>query len=160
MAPRSGATATSNRRAARCPVCACAPSCGGGLTVEFPLHEGSVSAAAGNLDTALLQLVADQPHPELGGGLFGLLQLPHRIDDERRLREVCCRLNAREMAPNDLPPHFGAWYPGRRGNNLGYVCFLPNALHSVQGIALNVAVSAMHRARWAGAMLPALGVRG
>jgi hypothetical protein len=132
---------------------------GRGLTAEFALREGAASAAVGDRHTALFQLVADQPHPELGGGLFCLLQLPHRLPDGRRLHQVCAQLNAMETAPHDLPPHFGAWCPGRLGDNVAYVSFLPNALHSVPGIAVNVAIWAMHRAQWAAAMLAAMGAR-
>ena len=46
---------------------------GMGLTAEFGLKADAVSAAAGDHETALWQLMADQPHPELGGGLFRLL---------------------------------------------------------------------------------------
>ncbi len=35
-----------------------------------------------------------------------------------------------EMAPHDLPPHFGAWCPRQLDNSPAYVTFLPNALHS------------------------------
>ncbi|GAB4040363.1 MAG: hypothetical protein Fur0014_10820 [Rubrivivax sp.] len=139
-------------------LCACTHD-GGGLTAEFALRDGAVSAAAGDRQTALFQLMADQPHPELGGGLFCLLQMPHRVGNEDRLHRICAQLNAMEMAPHDLPPHFGAWCPGRLGDNPAYVSFLPNALHAVAGIALNVAIWAMHRAQWAAAMLAAMGVR-
>lgn len=139
-------------------LCACTHN-GSGLTAEFALRDGAVSAAAGDRQTALFQLTADQPHPELGGGLFCLLQMPHRVGNEERLHRVCAQLNAMEMAPHDLPPHFGAWCPGRLGDNPAYVSFLPNALHAVSGIGLNVAIWAMHRAQWAAAMLAAMGVR-
>ena len=76
--------------------------------VKFGLNEGAVSAVAGDHKTALFQLMADQPHPELGGGLFCLLQMPHQLQDERRLNQVCLQLNNMEMAAHDLPPHFGA----------------------------------------------------
>ncbi len=130
-----------------------------GLTAEFGLAEGAQSAIAGHRRTALFQLMADQPHPELGGGLFCLLQMPHRVADEDRLQRICLQLNQMEMAPHDLPPHFGAWCPGRLGNNPAYVAFLPNALHAASGIAVNVALWAMNRAQWAHAMLASLGVR-
>lgn len=139
-------------------LCACTYD-GGGLTAEFALRDGAVSAAVGDRQTALFQLVADQPHPELGGGLFCLLQMPHRVGNEGRLHRVCAQLNAMEMAPHDLPPHFGAWCPGRLGDNPAYVSFLPNALHAVSGIGLNAAIWALHRAQWAAAMLAAMGVR-
>ena len=139
-------------------VCLC--STGGlGFTAEFGLEEGAISAGVGNHKTALFQLRADQPHPELGGGLFSLLQMPHQMDDDHRLHQVCLQLNKMEMAAHDLPPHFGAWCPGKMGNNPAYVSFFPNALHTVSGIAVNASIWAMNRAQWANAMLASLGVR-
>ncbi len=138
----------------------CACSSGGlGLTAEFGLSENAVSAAAGDTDTALFQLMADQPHPELGGGLFCLLQLPHELPDEERLRQICLQLNNMEMAAQDQPPHFGAWCEGKRGFNPAYVSFFPNDLHSAPGIALNAAFWALNRAQWANSVLASLGVR-
>ncbi len=88
-----------------------------------------------------------------------LLQLPHELPDEKRLDAVCAKLNQLEMKAIGLPPHFGAWCAGKRGNNPAYVCFIPNALYSVSGIALNAAVWAMNRARLANTMLAEMGVR-
>lgn len=132
---------------------------GQGLTAEFGLTEGAGTAMAGDHTTALFQLMADQPHPELGGGLFCLLQMPHQVRDEDRLAQICHRFNQMEMAAHDLPPHFGAWSPGRLGNNPAYVTFLPNALYAAKGIAVNTGFWAMNRAQWAHAMLLSLGVR-
>ena len=139
-------------------VCVCTTG-GMGLTAEFGLTEGAVSAVAGHHKTAPFQLAADQPHPELGGGLFCLLQMPHQLRDEKRLKQVCLQLNNMEMAAHDLPPHFGAWCPGKSGNNPAYISFLPNPLYSAPGIAVNAAFWAMNRAQWANAMLVSLGVR-
>ncbi len=139
-------------------ICVCTTG-GLGLTAEFGLTENAVSAAAGDHKTALFQLMADQPHPELGGGLFCLLQMPHQLRDEKRLQQVCLQLNNMEMAAHDLPPHFGAWCPGKLGNNPAYVSFYPNALYSAAGIAVNTGFWAMGRAHWANAMLASLGVR-
>ena len=139
-------------------ICVCTTG-GVGLTAEFPLKAGAISAAAGDHDTALWQLISDQPHPEVGGGLFCLLQMPHEFPDEASLHRALAQLNRMEMEPHDLPPHFGAWCAGRRGNNPAYVSFLPNALHSAAGIAVNVSIWAANRAQWADAMLAAQGVR-
>jgi len=138
-------------------LCVCTTG-GLGLTAEFGLSQGALSAAAGDHRTALLQLLADQPHPELGGGLFCLLQLPHQVADPGRLGQVCLQLNRMEMAAHDLPPHFGAWCPGRMGNNPAYVTFLPNSMRDISGVAVNLGFWAMNRAQWASAMLPAMGV--
>jgi hypothetical protein len=139
-------------------VCVCTTG-GLGLTAEFGLGKGPGTAMAGDHKTALFQLMAEQPHPELGGGLLCLLQMPHQVRDEERLAKICLQLNQMEMAAHDLPPHFGAWCPSRLGSNPAYVTFLPNALHSVSGIAVNTGVWAINRARWATAMLASLGAR-
>ncbi len=129
------------------------------LTAEFGLADGAVGAIAGDQKTALFQEMADQTHPELGGGLFCLLQMPHQIADERSLQQICVRLNNMEMAAHDLPPHFGAWCKGKLGNNPAYISFFPNALHTASGIAVNAGFWAMHRAQWANTMLASMDLR-
>ena len=137
-------------------ICVCTAG-GAGLTAEFPLAAGVVSAAAGNQETALFQLMTNQPHPEMGGGLFCLLQMPQQFGDSDRLQSICAQLNQLEMAAADLPPHFGAWCPGKLGGNPAYVSFLPNSLHCVPGIAVNTALWAANRANWANRMLVSMG---
>ena len=161
--PRRGASRWTERDLAQVEgylsrLCIC--NTGGlGLTAEFGLAQGAHSAMAGHRNTALFQLKAEEPHPELGGGLFCLLEMPHRVADEARLQRICLQLNQMEMAAHDLPPHFGAWCPGRLGNNPAYVTFLPNAMHSVGDIAVNAAFWALNRAEYANAMLASLGVK-
>jgi len=124
-------------------VCFC--NAGGvGLTAEFDLDEGAVSAGKRHR-TALFQIHSDQPHPFLGDGLFCLLQLPHHIGDESVLKDFVKALNGIEMQGGDMPPHFGAWCKNQSGDGIAYVSFLPNALHQ-PGIHINMVVWAMHRA--------------
>lgn len=130
----------------------------GGLSAEIGLQDGENGAVTGDLDTALWQLLGNQPHPEMGGGLCCLLQLPHQCPEVSRLDDVLVRLNQMEMAPTDLPPHFGAWCRGQIGNNPAYVSYLPNSLHSVSGIAVNMSFWALSRARWANGVLASLGI--
>jgi hypothetical protein len=94
-----------------------------------------------------------QPHPEFGGGLFYLLEMPQSIDNEVKLERVIASLNRHEMTGGDLPPHFGAWCVGGRGDNPAYVSFLPNALHATAGIATNMSIWAFNRAHLADALL-------
>ena len=137
----------------------CVSTAGGlGLTAEFSLRKNEVAAITGSRDTALWEISGDEFHPEFGGGLFCFLQMPHQVPDEPKLLAVLNRLNEAEMEPNDLPPHFGAWCPGRLGNNPAYVTFLPNALHSHDGVALDVSMWAARRAQIADAMLTAFGI--
>jgi hypothetical protein len=128
-----------------------------GFTAEFGLRPDATSAAAGHRMTALWQLEADEPHPELGGGLRCTLHLPHRVSREQ-LPKILADLNRREMAPRDQPPHFGAWCQGNLENSLAYVSFLPNVMHHTDGVALNVSIWALHRAHWADAYLASIGV--
>ena len=139
---------------------ACVCTTGGlGLTAEFGIRADEVSAGYGDHYTALWEMKADQPHPEMGSGLFCLLNMPHEIADAEELDEVLAELNRLEMQGNDLPPHFGAWCRGVRETNPAYVSFLPNALHRTNGIALNMSIWAMHRAQLADAMLATMGIR-
>lgn len=128
-----------------------------GLTAEFGLSKDSVSAVTGDTDTALFQLIGEQPHPELGGGLLCRLQLTHISSDKKRLNQVCVQLNNMEMAAHDLPPHFGAWCIGEH-DNLAYISFYPNRMHDISGIAINTGFWATSRAQWANAILASLGV--
>ena len=47
-------------------ICVCTTG-GKGLTAEFGLKSGAVSAGLGDHETALWQIMGDQPHPEFGG---------------------------------------------------------------------------------------------
>jgi len=131
----------------------------GGLTAEFGLRSDSISAIQGDQYTALWRLITEQPHPQAGGGLFCLLEMPHQTNNSAHLELIIERLNMMEMAPLDLPPHIGAWCSGTHGNNPAYVTFLPNFLHDKAGIAVNVSVWAVGRAQWANAMLASLGLK-
>jgi hypothetical protein len=139
-------------------LCVCTTG-GLGLTAEFGIRTGQVSAVAGHHYTALWQMKADQPHPEMGAGLFCLLTMPHEVDDTGRLDRILGELNRFEMQGNDLPPHFGAWCRGQRETNPAYFSFLPNSMHEVNGIAVNMSIRAMSRAQIADSMLLTLGVR-
>ena len=137
----------------------CVATDGGlGVTAEIPLSANAMSAISGDGDTALLEIKADQPHPELGGGLFILLQMPNRTKDEAKLKAACLRLNQMEFEARDLPPFFGAWCEGKLGGNPAYISFIPNEMHSVQGIGLNFAIWALIRAKWANDVLRSMGI--
>jgi len=136
-------------------LCVCT-SGGLGFTAEFGLRMGQTSAVMGHGKTALWQVMGDQPHPELGGGLFCLLRMPHTIRDEPELSQVVNRLNQMEMEPHDLPPHFGAWCPGTAGKNPAYIAFLSNAMHEISGLMNHLTHWAMFRAQIADVMLASI----
>jgi hypothetical protein len=131
----------------------------GGLkfAAEFGLLEGAVGGDDEH-KRAQFHMVADEPHLELGGGLFCILQMPHELSDEDSLKKACVHLNNMEMAARDQPPHFGAWCIRRPGRNPVYVSFFPNEMHQIPGIAVNAALWAIYRAQWANSVLASLGV--
>ena len=130
-------------------VCTTGPT---GFTAEFGLGSEDICAIAGH-ETALWAMSSKDTHPALGGGLFCLLQLPMSFENEQLLK-ILNILNTAEMAPNDLPPHFGAWTTGQRGNNPAYVSFLPNIMHSeAKNIHVNMSIWANQRVQFAMATL-------
>ena len=130
-------------------VCTTGPT---GFTAEFGLGSEDICAIAGH-KTALWTMSSKDTHPALGGGLFCLLQLPMSFENEQ-LHKILNILNTAEMAPNDLPPHFGAWTTGQRGNNPAYVSFLPNIMHSeAKNIHVNMSIWAHQRVQFAMATL-------
>jgi hypothetical protein len=139
-------------------ICVCTTG-GLRLTSEFSLANGETTALRRDHHTALWQIFADQPHPEMGSGLRCLLELPHRIADESQVGPILNQLNLMEVAPHDLPPHFGAWHPGNLGNNPAYVSFFQNVMHDLDGLALNASIWALHRAEWANRTLASLGLQ-
>ena len=124
-------------------ICVCTTG-GLGFTAEFGIGPDSVAAIRGD-QTALWRMLANQAHPAMGGGLFCILELPFGFEKEKLLKIINI-LNAAEMEANDLPPHFGAWSIGNRGDNPAYVSFLPNIMHSqAKNIQVNMSIWAHQR---------------
>jgi hypothetical protein len=132
-------------------MCVCTTG-GSGFTAEFGIKAGSVTAIAGH-QTALWRMLATQPHPALGGGLFCILELPFEFEKEK-LMTVVNTLNKAEMLPHDLPPHFGSWTKGNRENNPAYVSFIPNIMQrEAKNIQVNKSIWANSRVQSAYATL-------
>ena len=110
-----------------------------GLTLETPFGD----------DSALIRLLTDQPHPQLGNGLLATLQLPF-FGEPKVIASECVFLNYFERASWTDIPLFGCWHPhASRGNREcpAFTSFIPNALHQ-PGIATNMALWLLGRARW------------
>jgi hypothetical protein len=109
-----------------------------GLTMEVPFGQ----------DSALISLQTDRPHPQLGTGLLGTIQLP--IHDEFGLiAHECARLNFMETFWTDIPL-FGCWNPhtSRDGKDYpAFTSFVPNCLYQ-PGLASHLAAWLVRRARW------------
>lgn len=117
------------------------------FTAEFALRVETSGARAGTRACALWRLCADEAHAGVGAGLACRLELPHAFDDETQALRAAERLNALEMSARDLPPHFGAW--SGANSRLAYVTFLPNELHPLPRLTVNLSVWARARALWA-----------
>jgi hypothetical protein len=135
----------------------CACTCEAGrMTAQFRLNgaAGMHSAAAAHSNAAnnagntvaYWELLAAPPHIELGGGLVCVLQLPQRYAQAQSRYAAVNLLNISEMNSPGLPPHIGAWCEGKAGDNFSYVSFLPNVLHAVPGLAIEVSRWARRRA--------------
>ncbi len=137
-------------------VCVCS-SGGLGFTAEFGNTSKDLSAIVGH-QTSLWRMLASEPHPALGGGLFCILELPFSFS-ENQIPEIANLLNISEMLPNDLPPHFGAWTAGKRGDTVAYISFLPNILHhEAKNIQVNMSMWAIQRNQFAYATLASHGL--
>ena len=108
-----------------------------GLTAEFPLEEGAVSAMMGH-KTSLLTFHSNMAHPSLGNGLFFKLDIPLPLDEDE-LIYFANKLNQVEMELADSPPFFGAWCSHIENGLLSHVGFWPNLLYQ-PGTVLNIAV--------------------
>ena len=126
--------------------CACRFEAGR-LTAQFPLDVTAGAGADGEAaKVASWQLLTAPPHIELGGGLVCVLQLPQRYAQAQSRHAAVNLLNISEMNSPGLPPHIGAWCEGNTGDNFAYVSFLPNVLHAVPGLAIEVSRWAQRRA--------------
>ena len=118
-----------------------------GLTAEFPLEAGAVSASFGD-STSLLTFKNDMPHPALGNGLFVKLALPMHISLENIYR-IANDLNRVELESVDAVPFIGAWTVSPSSKTtLVYICFWPNFMYA-PGLILNLAFWMGHRSRHA-----------
>ena len=99
-----------------------------GLTAEFP-YSGSAPAVLllvkkEPLQTALLQVRTNQPHPRMGNGCLMTLTLPIDSEDPRLANE----LNLAEARGDSNCHLLGAWCIGPMG--LTFVTFIPNACYT------------------------------
>ena len=110
-----------------------------GLTLETPIC----------VDSALITLVTDQPHPVYGPGLLATLQVrfEEAADQVRELAAIC---NLIESTRWTDVPQLGSWSPREvdaETARLSHAIFIPNAFYR-EGLATNVAIWQLGRARW------------
>lgn len=109
-----------------------------GLTLETPFGD----------DSALIRLLTDLAHPQLGNGLLATLQLP-MLGDQQEISKLTNELNYMEAIMWTGFPLLGCWHSRELGENYAaaFSLFVPNALHQPM-IATNVAFWMLNRARW------------
>ena len=111
-----------------------------GLTLETPIGETS----------ALIRLLPDVGHPQLGSGLLATVELPFEHPN-RDAVDQCLRLNFHEATFWTDVPQLGSWHPQQRHEgtfHAGHGFFIPNALFRPL-LATNAALWQVGRARWA-----------
>jgi hypothetical protein len=108
------------------------------LTLETPF----------GADSALIRLLTDQAHPQLGNGLLATLQLPV-IAEDLDVARLANELNYLEASSWTGFPLIGCWHSQKVGGGTrpAFSTFVPNVLHQ-PGIATNVALWMLNRARW------------
>jgi hypothetical protein len=114
-------------------------------------------------ETALLQVITDQPHPQLGSGALITLKLPVTIpeDSKESAAETANALNFLEAASKDTIQFanggsdrttlLGAWCvdpTNGRGDSLAFVSFIPSILARA-GLLENLCIYNAVRTSWA-----------
>lgn len=108
-----------------------------GATVEVPYtgHRPAMfqdrSSPETRLETALVQVFTDIPHPEFGNGALVVTRLPVSPGADRAVGLANDLNLAESVGGYYIPPLFGAWIPDpfSEGNNgLAFSSFLPNFL--------------------------------
>jgi hypothetical protein len=110
-----------------------------GMTLETPFGD----------DSAVIQFRSDEPHRQLGNGLRVSMRLPP-ISSEEGVVVQAAYLNFLEAKFWTGVPQLGCWYVDSEAEEMSVVhsCFVPNALY-VEGLAGNLALYCLDRARWA-----------
>jgi len=117
-----------------------------GLTAEIPWDADATSSIFGHR-TSLLEILADEPHPAAGNGLFIRLSLPLTFSDEEA-QSWAARLNRAEADAIDTPPFFGAWCSFPESGTVSFGGFWPNLLYQ-PGTVSTIAFWCVARNRFA-----------
>lgn len=107
---------------------------GAGFTVEFPYGDQS----------SLCQLMADQPHPRYGNGLFLLQSFPVSDMSDVEGARLALSLNSAELGK--FPSGYGFGSYAYRNDTIHFTSFFPNALYR-PGLLPNIYFSCARRAR-------------
>ena len=102
-----------------------------GLTCEVPFSGSTPSvvvADSNQLQTSLIQMFTDAPHPEAGNGLLCIMRLPYSADPQH-IAEQANYLNLVESRGDTGTLLLGAWCPDPSSDTtLAFCQFVPNFL--------------------------------
>ncbi|MDV3136662.1 hypothetical protein [Mycobacterium sp. 29Ha] len=129
-----------------------------GLTCEVPFVGGapaiSLSSERGStLQTSLVQVFTDVPHPEAGNGVLTIMRLPISADSDA-VGGIANDLNiaeAQEFSPTQL---LGAWCPDPsdpEGKTVAFCTFVPNMLARwvrIENLVLNASMHSRFAAEY------------
>lgn len=121
-----------------------------GLTCEVPFYSNVPAAMlsskrGGTLQTSLVQVFTDVPHPEAGNGLLMIMRLPLSPDPEA-VGFIANQLNLVEAQGQSMAHMLGSWCPDPAdpsGKTLAFCCFVPNMLArwvSVENLVLDASI--------------------
>lgn len=121
-----------------------------GLTCEVPFFSNAPAAMLSTergdtLQTSLVQVFTDAPHPEAGNGVLTILRLP-LSPDPQAVGAIANRLNLVQAQGESMAPLLGSWCPDpsdRAGRTVAFCCFVPNMLSRwvrVENLVLNASV--------------------
>lgn len=119
------------------------------FTGERPLIVQPTGEPNNRLETSLVQVFTDQPHPSLGNGALIVMRLPVS-PGAQHASALANDLNLAESKGQLRPPLLGAWCPdvmSEHGNGLAFSCFLPNAV-AEPGLLENQLLSQYFRSRY------------
>lgn len=113
----------------------------------------AIEVAFGEDQTTLIQLMTNQPHPELGQGLGVFLTLPLQVD-EKGAAKIANLLNLHQFQEGETIAAFGAWCVRHIGErpHVGRALFVPNANFRC-GRPVDSAMAAINQAVWADSLL-------
>lgn len=121
-----------------------------GLTCEVPFYSNepamTLSSERGDtLQTSLVQVYTDVPHPEAGSGVLTIMRLP--ISPETGAAgSIANQLNLVEAQGESMANLLGSWCPDPAdpgGKTVAFCCFIPNMLARwvrIENLVLNASI--------------------
>lgn len=122
-----------------------------GLTCEVPFFSNApavmLSSERGDtLQTSLVQVFTDVPHPEAGNGVLTIMRLPLNPGPDV-VAAMANQLNLAEAQGDSMAHLLGSWCPDPTdptGKTVAFCCFVPNILAQWVGVENLVLNAGLH----------------